>query len=154
MSKFLQADEHHHVIFVFPKFLTNRFPIRSIALPILLIVFLLGVTSSELLAQQKSESKSGQKPVVEIPKKSEENQKLTLQYDIPKFKAGKMGVSKPIVNLEGGEFLLERLDADSRGSLVFNSYSGMIDHKNSDVGRYRITYSYKNQKVSTIITVD
>jgi hypothetical protein len=153
MSKFLQADEHHIVSFFFPKFLTNRFPIRSIALPILLIVFLLGVTSSELLAQQKSESKSGQKPVVEIPKKSEENQKLTLRYDIPKFKAGEMGVSKPIVNVEGGVFSYERLNADSRGGLLFNASTGNIFLKFSDPGKYRVTYSLKNLSATATIIV-
>jgi hypothetical protein len=116
-------------------------------------VFLLGVTSSELLAQQKSESKSGQKPVVEIPKKSEENQKLTLRYDIPKFKAGEMGVSKPIVNVEGGVFSYERLNADSRGGLLFNASTGNIFLKFSDPGKYRVTYSLKNLSATATIIV-
>ncbi len=154
MSNLLQPCECHFFSYVLPKFSTYRFPIRSIALSTIVTVFLLGAPSSEIFAQQKSEPKSGQKPAVEIPKKSEENQKLTLRYDIPKFKAGEMGVSKPIVNVEGGEFSYERTNSDSRGGLLFNASTGNIFQNFSDPGKYRITYTLKNLSATTTIIVE
>lgn len=109
---------------------------------------------TELHAQQKSTPTTKSTPVVENTKQSADNVKLTLRYDVPKFKVGQAGISQAIVNVEGGEFLLERVDISSKGSLVFNSFNGMIDHKNSKPGQYRITYTVKNQKVSTIITAE
>lgn len=153
MNKRLQTDESHFVSFIFPKFLTNWFSLHNIALPIFVSVFLLGAPSSELFAQQKSAAKSEQKPSVEIPKSTQSGKAISLQYEKSSFKTTDEGIIKPVVSVLGGTFTVERLDADSKGSLAFNNITGWIIPKFSNPGTYRITYQFEKHSASTTLIV-
>lgn len=150
MHTYLQTRELH---FVSVKSSNFRSSLIRIFMP---LFFLLAFCcmQTELHAQQKSTPTTKSTPVVENTKQSADNVKLTLRYDVPKFKAGEMGVSKPIVNVEGGVFSYERLGADSRGGLLFNATSGMVFHKFSDPGQYRVTYTFKNLSASFTLNVE
>lgn len=153
MSNLLQPCECHFFSYVLPKFSTYRFPIRSIALSTIVTVFLLGAPSSEIFAQQKSEPKSGQKPAVEIPKSTQSGKAISLQYEKSSFKTTDEGIIKPVVSVLGGTFTVERLDADSKGSLAFNNITGWVIPKFSNPGTYRITYEFEKHSASTTLIV-
>ena len=79
-------------------------------------------------------------------------QALTLQYSKSTFKAGSVGVSEAKVSISGGVFSCSRTSS-GYGDISMNRRTGKIDHKNSDLGEYLITYTINNQFVSKKITV-
>ena len=77
---------------------------------------------------------------------------LTLQYSNPTFKAGSVGVSEAKVSISGGVFSCSRTSS-GYGDISMNRRTGKIDHRNSDLGEYLITYTINNQSVSQKIIV-
>lgn len=121
-----------------------------IQLFLLLTIFCI---QTQVQAQQKNLPITKPSSVVQNPKQTLDSLKLTLRYDIPKLKAGQSGISKPIVNVEGGVYSYEILEGENEGNLIFNPTTGLIDSKFCFKGKYLIKYKLKGEVATTLVTV-
>lgn len=79
---------------------------------------------------------------------------LRINYGVSKFKAGTIGVVKPVVNVKGGTFSYTRISDGRNGGLSINTVSGAVNYQNSNPGKYIVTYTVNSKQASFTITVE